>query len=95
MAREISVVVAYDIRADNRRTRIAATLSSHGFRVQYSVFECTFASEAAYAALRRRLKELVDPDDDQIRIYPLSGAGNRREVLGNRSLEERRDYWIV
>jgi CRISPR-associated protein Cas2 len=47
-------------------------------------------------AFRDRLRTLIDNDDDQIRLYPLpADSWARRLVYGNRTLEERVDYWIV
>ncbi len=39
---------------------------------------------------------MIDPADDQVRIYPLpADSWQRRLVSGNRTLEERVDFWIV
>jgi CRISPR-associated protein Cas2 len=89
-------LIAYDIADDGRREEVSALLSGYGPRVQYSVFEVVLSSKTAAARLRRALKHLIDPDDDQIRLYPLSISElNASITLGNRRLEERADYWIV
>ena len=89
-------LITYDIADDDRREKISALLSGYGPRVQYSVFEATLPSKTAATRLRRTLKYLIDPDDDQIRLYPLSISGlNAVAILGNRRLEERADYWII
>ncbi|MER6274453.1 CRISPR-associated endonuclease Cas2 [Streptomyces sp900105755] len=89
-------LVAYDIADNNRREEVSDLLSGHGPRVQYSVFEVALPSKAATARLRAALKKLIDPEEDQIRLYPLSAPGlNEITILGNRRLEERADFWIV
>ena len=42
----MTVIVAYDVKEDNRRARIAAVLSAYGFRLQKSVFECQLDAES-------------------------------------------------
>ncbi|MFF4652615.1 CRISPR-associated endonuclease Cas2 [Streptomyces sp. NPDC001380] len=89
-------LVTYDIADDRRREEVSDLLSGHGPRVQYSVFEVALPSKAATARLRTALKKLIDPEEDQIRIYPLRVPDlNEITVLGNRRLEERADFWIV
>ncbi|MGV9566016.1 CRISPR-associated endonuclease Cas2 [Streptomyces sp. NPDC003480] len=86
-------LVAYDIAHNDRRQDVSDVLSGHGPRVQYSVFEVALSSKAATARLRSALKKLIDPDEDQIRIYPLSVPDlNEITILGNCRLEERADF---
>jgi CRISPR-associated protein Cas2 len=60
------------------------------------VFECELASKRAAAELRVRLRGLIDPAEDQVRIYPLDEQTIRGMVVrGARVIEERQDYWIV
>jgi CRISPR-associated protein Cas2 len=81
---------------DRRRQDIATLLSGYGPRVQLSVFECELASRRDAATLRGRLRQLIDPAEDQIRLYPLDERTIRQTVvLGARVIEERQDYWIV
>jgi CRISPR-associated protein Cas2 len=89
-------LIAYDIADDQRREDVATLLSGYGPRVQLSVFECELPNTREAARLRGKLRELIDPVEDQIRIYPLDQAAARsRVVLGARVLEERQDFWIV
>jgi CRISPR-associated protein Cas2 len=79
--------VAYDI---------ATLLSGYGPRVQLSVFECELASKRDAAALRARLRQLIDHAEDQIRLYPLNERTiHETVVLGARVIEERQDFWTV
>lgn len=89
-------VVAYDIADDGRRERVATLLSAYGPRVQLSVFECALPTKAAGVELRRALRQVIDGEEDQVRIYRLASADPAGTViLGARMLEERQDFWIV
>lgn len=90
------VLVTYDIADDDRRADLALLLSGFGPRVQLSVFECQLASRPQLYALRKQIRELIDPAADQVRFYELdTEAERRRYVLGARVLEERRDFTII
>jgi len=92
----VRYLVAYDIADDDRREGVALYLSGYGPRVQLSVFEVELADRDKAQAFRDRLRTLIDDDDDQVRLYPLQAdSWARRLVYGNRTLEERVDYWIV
>lgn len=93
---EVIYLVAYDIADDRRREEVAAILSSYGARVQLSVFECELADPATVATVTGLLKRAIEPAEDQIRLYPLpAGSVRGTEIIGNRRLEERADFWIV
>ena len=90
------VVVAYDIVDDTRREDVASLLSGYGPRVQLSVFECQVRSQTELQSLRAQLRALIDPLEDQVRIYPTTAQTfSQRYILGARTVEERSDYWIV
>jgi len=89
-------LITYDIADDRRREDVATVLSGYGPRVQLSVFECEVRSRREAAALRGTLRNLIEPAEDQIRIYPLDeAAAHGVVVLGARVIEERQDFWIV
>jgi CRISPR-associated protein Cas2 len=62
-------LITYDV-ADDRREDVATLLSGYGPRVQLSVFECELRSRREAAALRVKLRNLIDPVEDQVRVYP-------------------------
>jgi CRISPR-associated protein Cas2 len=64
-------VVAYDSPCDKRRRKLATLLEGYGVRVQHSVFECQLRPETV-AQLQRRLQKLIHPDQDRVRLWPLS-----------------------
>jgi CRISPR-associated protein Cas2 len=89
-------VICYDIADDGRRDDVATLLSGYGPRVQLSVFECELRSREEFLALLGKLRSLVDPVEDQVRVYPLDAAVSRSViVVGARTIEERQDFWIV
>ena len=49
---------------------VASLLSGYGPRVQLSVFECQVRSQTELQSLRAQLRSLIDPMEDQVRIYP-------------------------
>ena len=76
-------LVTYDVntqsKAGRRRLRqIAKACEGYGQRVQFSVFECDL-SEERRERLRRRLTQIIDPEEDSVRIYRL--PGNRQQAL--------------
>ena len=77
------VVVSYDISDTKRRTKMAKLMEGHGYRVQYSVFECEL-NDKQLKTLIRRLRPLVKKEAwESVRIYPLNAdAAKRIKVLG-------------
>jgi CRISPR-associated protein Cas2 len=89
-------LITYDIADDRRREDVATLLSGYGPRVQLSVFECDLRSSREAVGLRAKLHRMIDPIEDQIRLYPLDERAIRGiVVLGARVIEERQDFWIV
>lgn len=76
------VLVTYDVatatREGKRRlSRVAKACEDYGQRVQNSVFECK-VDPAQWAALQRRLLDLIDPAEDSLRYYYLGSNWHRR-----------------
>jgi CRISPR-associated protein Cas2 len=89
-------VVTYDIADDGRREDVATLLSGYGPRVQLSVFECDLPTRREAAGLQAKLRDLIDPVEDQVRVYPLDDRAARQvTVIGARTIEERQDFWII
>lgn len=91
----LGVVVCYDIADDARRSDVSRILEELGPRVQYSVFECRVPHRQALDALLRSLSAVVDPIEDQIRVYVLGQRPQCPRIVGARVIEEWRDFWIV
>ncbi|WP_456382983.1 CRISPR-associated endonuclease Cas2 [Persephonella sp.] len=64
-------LIAYDVKDDKRRNRIARELLLHGIRVQYSIFELLL-TQTQLKKLKRNLKIYINPLEDSIIIYKQS-----------------------
>lgn len=74
-------LICYDITHDRRRDRVSRLLEGYGMRVQKSVFECVLTPDQ-FELLQKRFqtKRYLNPNEDQIRFYPLSPR-HRKMVL--------------
>ena len=89
------LVIAYDIAQDARRADVSAVLAGIGARVQLSIFEIEVHQNETKTLLNR-LRELIDPAEDQIRVWQLTPEQARSTtILGRRRLEERSDFVII
>lgn len=70
MAMEQYWVVAYDSPSTKRRSKIAKLLEGYGQRVQWSVFECRLRHDEVQTLLRR-LRVLIDHEEDSLRLWPI------------------------
>ena len=78
----MQLVVAYDITANKRRTKIAKILEDYGSRVNFSVFECDIG-KTQYEEMKKRIWKVVNPRRDCIIFYCLCGScRQRREAIG-------------
>ena len=81
------VLVSYDVstvdkRGQSRLRKVAKVCEDYGVRVQNSVFECV-VDPASWVALKARLEEIYDPDQDSLRFYFLGANWEKRiEHLG-------------
>lgn len=86
------LLVCYDVntttRAGVKRLRkVAKVCEGYGQRVQYSTFECTL-TDVLLARMRSKLLDIMDSNEDSLRIYHLYGSReDRLEAYG-------RDGWV-
>ena len=73
-------LVCYDIADERRLTRVYALMKQQGIHVQYSVFHCRL-TWPELVELKRRLQDIIDEREDDVRVYPLPAAP-RIMVLG-------------
>lgn len=75
-------VVCYDIVSDRRRKKVADMLLDFGSRVQKSAFECDLKTESRRRELLSRVRPLLDPKTDTLRLYRVCAAcvGERKLV---------------
>jgi len=71
-------LICYDITDDRRRTKVSKLLEAFGMRVQKSVFEAVL-NQNQYDKLHKKLSNLLDEKQDQLRFYPLP-ANSRYQV---------------
>lgn len=88
------VVVSYDIRNNQRRTKVHKILKSYGQWMQYSVFECDL-TETQYAKLRARLNRLIQPEQDSIRFYFLCRCCQAKvERIGGEPVRDETVFFV-
>lgn len=76
------VLVTYDVNTETpagrkRLRRVARACENYGQRVQFSVFEC-LVDPGQWTALRFRLIEEIDEEQDSLRFYFLGSNWKRR-----------------
>jgi len=92
---KIFVVVSYDIPDDKRRTQVCKLLKNYGAHIQYSVFECELKRKD-YQEMRRRLKKLLKPRQDNVRLYFLCQDDVARIEglgVGSEITRDKAFYW--
>jgi CRISPR-associated protein Cas2 len=89
MTHTMLYVIAYDIPNDKRRTKVHKMLCGFGDWTQYSLFEC-FMDAKDLVHLRARLHELVHPQEDSVRLYPLcANCQGAVETFGSKAPKEK------
>lgn len=78
----MQVLVTYDVATSSaggprRLRRLAKLCLDYGQRVQNSVFECKI-DQARFVALRAKILELMDCDQDSVRFYFLGNDWDGR-----------------
>lgn len=68
------VLVIYDIINNKRRTKFAKVMNGYGFRVQKSAFEALI-DDNLYRKLQTEIPQYINPDEDSVRIYRMTGYG--------------------
>ncbi|MCS6865857.1 MAG: CRISPR-associated endonuclease Cas2 [Gemmataceae bacterium] len=77
-----SYLVCYDIADPKRLRKVALICQDFGYRLQLSVFLVRI-SATEYVRLRSRLSDVMDRDEDQILIIPLTESHwQQMETLG-------------
>lgn len=87
-------VISYDVTDNKRRLKVSNILDDYGDRVQYSVFECILGGKK-YDEMVRRLKEVIDEENDKLRIYPLCGTCKEKVlIMGKGELFSVEDVYV-
>jgi CRISPR-associated protein Cas2 len=89
-------VAAYDIHDDQRRTKIAKILEDFGDRAQYSVFEMDLDRPERIEELHKRLKSVIEPATDGVRVYFLcQGCRDKITILGQGQVYRDEDVYVI
>lgn len=94
------ILVTYDVSTETevgqkRLRKVARLCMDYGQRVQNSVFECVL-TEVQLAELKNRLQQVIDSQNDSIRIYYLNRSENRRIItIGQNSAINVEDTLII
>jgi CRISPR-associated protein Cas2 len=87
-------LVAYDIPNDRRRTRLHKALCGFGKWTQFSLFEC-FLNDKELILMRSRIDELINAEEDNVRIYQLCQACQKKtETIGSKPPAEDMVYLL-
>jgi CRISPR-associated endonuclease Cas2 len=87
-------IIAYDVRKNKGRRRIAKRLEQMGFRRQKSVFEGE-ASPADIGLLLDELVEFIQADHDTLTAWPTSENGPARIQHRGKPRASVKLDWIV
>lgn len=79
-------LISYDIANPRRLARLHRALRKRAAAIQYSVFLGRF-TEAGLAEVRAVISSIIDPAEDDVRIYPLPEGGWQRR-LGRSSMPD-------
>jgi CRISPR-associated protein Cas2 len=76
------MLITYDVATTTpegrrRLRKVAQACKNYGQRAQKSVFECVVEPEH-WVVLRNSLLEIINPDEDSLRFYPLDENVRRR-----------------
>lgn len=66
----VTVVVAYDIASNSRRSRLAGALQAWGYRIQESVFQISLEHEDL-EELTEEMRSIIENTDDVVHVYRL------------------------
>jgi CRISPR-associated protein Cas2 len=86
-------LICYDIRDSRRLRQVHHLIRDIGVPVQLSVFE-TELKPAALTQLLEQLTQIIDGDEDHIRVYTLGSDGPRID-LGRSEHADNHDFmWV-
>ena len=92
-SKKLFVLVIYVIIDNKRRVKFAKEMNGFGFRVQKSAFEALI-EEKLFIKLKREIPKLIDPEEDSVRIYRMTGYGEVN-LFGVNSKIQAEDVMII
>lgn len=93
---ERAYLVLYDIANPRRLTRAADIVLDYGVRVQKSVYE-VWLTPQTYRVLRQRLADVIEPEEDGVKIFPMCEACVAQRITLGASLPPltRSPAWLI
>ncbi len=91
----LTLIVTYDVRDDDRRARLAATLQSVGDRIQKSVFVLMIDSQS-FSELQLRASQIINPDTDSLLFFrQCVTCWDSHVPLGQGHVPDEVTHWAV
>lgn len=89
-------LVMYDITDNKRLARAASIVLEYGVRLQKSVYEVRL-NPHTLSVLRERLANVIEPEEDGIKIFPLCESCAGRRIACGATLPQVSDAlpWLV
>lgn len=84
---KVFVLVIYDITDNRRRVKFAKLMNGYGNRVQKSAFEAII-KESLYRKMIKEIPSYIDPKEDSVRVYRITGYGELKMFGKNISVED-------
>lgn len=82
------ILVIYDIVDNKRRNKMVTALEKYGLRVQKSAFEA-YITRKQYEKMEREIIEMIDTEEDSLRIYTLANHTSVRSWgIGDKHVED-------
>ena len=91
----LTLIAAYDVREDDRRARLSATLQTVGDCVQKSVF-VVMVTDVDFQELRERALRIINPDTDSLIFFrQCVTCWDAHIPLGQGSVPDAVTHWAV
>lgn len=91
----LTLIAAYDVREDDRRSRLAAVLQTVGDRVQKSVF-MVMVDETGLLELKHRALRIIDTNTDSLMFFrQCGGCWDSQLMLGQGRVPHPVTHWVV
>jgi CRISPR-associated protein Cas2 len=78
-AKQMLILLGYDIASPKRLAKVAKTCEDFGIRVQYSFFECHL-EDRDFETLWLSLLDLIDESEDRIVAYRIDATSAKRTM---------------
>lgn len=87
-------IIAYDIKDDKTRTKIAEFLERFGTRRNYSVFECVITA-GQYRQILTAVKKYINTSKDILLLIPVCKTCYARHVLIGKGCSDEGTIYMI